>query len=138
MDAKQALQQAVLYTDDIVYTMVRVSRSAASRAITVFAEHATPFMSCMIDKDEISLVMPLSTWEQTQNRLSNAKQEGAFRLITFDIALDFSLVGFMALVAQRLADAQVSLMALSAFSRDHIFVPADQFALAWTVLQQAE
>jgi hypothetical protein len=48
------------------------------------------------------------------------------------------LIGFMALVSRFLAEAGVSILALSAFERDHILVPAAQFQTAWDVLRSAQ
>ena len=138
MNAQQALEKATLYTDNVMYTMVKISSRGVSRALTLLVEHATPFMSFIIDKDEVSLVMPLKIWREVGHRLTGAKQSGEFRLITFDIELDLELVGFMALVSQRLADVNVSLMAISAYSRDHILVHAHQFDTAWNVLQKSQ
>ena len=42
--------------------------------------------------------------------------------LTFDVVLPFELVGFLAVVAGALADADVSVFALSAYSTDHVLV----------------
>jgi hypothetical protein len=42
--------------------------------------------------------------------------------LTFDADLPFELVGFLAVVATALADAGVSIFALSAYSTDHVLV----------------
>jgi len=48
--------------------------------------------------------------------------EDGWRRLTFDVVLPFELVGFLARVATALADADVSIFALSAYSTDHVFV----------------
>lgn len=48
--------------------------------------------------------------------------DGGWRLITFDMVLPFSLVGFFARVSSALAAAGISIMAFSSYSTDHIFV----------------
>ena len=48
--------------------------------------------------------------------------EAGWRLLTFDMILPFSLVGFFALVSGALAEAGVSIFSISAYSTDHIFV----------------
>jgi hypothetical protein len=57
-------------------------------------------------------------------------------VITFDIALEMSLVGFMARISQALADANVSILTFAAFTRDHILVPIDQFDIALAALEK--
>ncbi len=138
MTPKDALKQATLYTDERVYTFLKLPPQAVIGATALVAELAEPFAACLVDKDEVSLMVPMMAWEDFGHRLPGAQQEGQFRLITFDIELDFDLVGFMAIISRLLADANVSLLALSAFSRDHVFVPADQFDTAWSILQNAQ
>ena len=48
--------------------------------------------------------------------------EGDWRLITFDMILPFSLVGFIAQVSGALAKEGISILPFSAYSTDHIFV----------------
>jgi hypothetical protein len=43
-------------------------------------------------------------------------------LLTFDAVLPFELVGFLAVVASALAERDVSIFALSAYSTDHLLV----------------
>lgn len=138
MTPEEALKNATLYTEDRVYTFIKLPAKAVIGATALIAELAEPFAACVVDKDEVSLMIPMMAWEDFGHRLPGAQQDGEFRLITFDIKLDFSLVGFMAIVARYLADANVSLIALSAFSRDHVFVPAAQFETAWNTLHAAQ
>ncbi|HMS07909.1 MAG TPA: ACT domain-containing protein, partial [Pyrinomonadaceae bacterium] len=60
--------------------------------------------------------------------------ERGFRLLTFDTVMDFSVVGFLASVAEILTEAGVSIVALSSFSRDHILVKQDDLARALKAL----
>lgn len=48
--------------------------------------------------------------------------DGGWRLITFDMVLPFSLVGFFAKVSGALAAAGISILAFSSYSTDHVFV----------------
>jgi hypothetical protein len=70
------------------------------------------------DKNETSCVIE-------ESRLRNQKFlgiEGRWRLITFDMILPFGLIGFIAQVSGALADENISLLAISAYSTDHILV----------------
>jgi hypothetical protein len=119
--------------------MIRLPPNAIWAGAGVIADLGEAFSVFMADKDEVTLVMPLDAWqEEYQRRLPGAVQTGAFRLITSDYPLEFALVGFMAIVARALAEANVSLMALSAFSRDHFLVPAEAFERAWAALKTAQ
>jgi len=56
-------------------------------------------------------------------------------LITFDIVLELSIVGYLAAFSARLAEAGVSIYALSTFLRDHVLVKAEDSERAMKVLQ---
>ncbi|MBR0715612.1 ACT domain-containing protein [Bradyrhizobium liaoningense] len=59
----------------------------------------------------------------------------ASRLITLNVHSSLDAVGFLAAVTARLADAGISVNAVSAFYHDHLFVPADRADEALALLQ---
>lgn len=62
--------------------------------------------------------------------------EGDWRMITFDMTLPLSLIGFFAAVSGALADAGVNLFTLSAYSTDHVFVKNMKLATAVKALEK--
>ncbi|HII14941.1 MAG TPA: ACT domain-containing protein, partial [Nanoarchaeota archaeon] len=48
--------------------------------------------------------------------------EKGWKILTFDMTLPFGLTGFMAAVSKVLADANISIFAISAYSTDHILI----------------
>ncbi|WP_441236680.1 ACT domain-containing protein [Bradyrhizobium sp. 930_D9_N1_4] len=58
------------------------------------------------------------------------------RLITLTVHSALDAVGFLAAITARLADAGISVNAVSAFHHDHLFVPADRADEAMVLLQQ--
>ncbi|MBI5930972.1 MAG: ACT domain-containing protein [Chloroflexi bacterium] len=139
LSAKEVLSQTPLYTDEVIYTFIKLPASAIWAGAGIVADLGESFSALIADKDEVTLVMSLEAWQEDYaKRLPLAEQHGEYRLITFDMVLEFSLTGFMALVATLLAEAGISLIPLGAFSRDHILVPADSFEKAWATLQAAK
>lgn len=138
MAVEDLLRACNLETDETVYTMIKLPPAAIWAAAGILADWGEPFSALIADKDEVSLILPLEAWEDYEARLPLAVQQGAFRLITFGITLDFDVVGFMALVATILASVEVSLIPLGAFSRDHILVPEAGFQKAWDALKSAQ
>ena len=63
------------------------------------------------------------------------EEERGWKIITFDAVLPFELVGFLAVVSKVLAEAGVSIFALSAFSTDHVLVKEAKLDLALSKLQ---
>jgi len=92
-----------------------------------------PFM-VLRDNHEITLLLDDSDWRTMRHAARDARIEGNFRLLTFDIELQWKTVGFLARVTQLLADAEISSGALSAFSRDHMLIKQDDLAKALRVL----
>ena len=59
----------------------------------------------------------------------------ASRLITLTVHSSLEAVGFLAAIAGRLAEAGISVNAVSAYYHDHLFVPEDRADEALRLLQ---
>lgn len=94
---------------------------------------SAPFM-IFKDNFEITLLLDEIDFGKIKNDLQLTKYESGFRMLTFDIELDFNVVGFLAEITKILAEAEISIIALSAFSRDHILVKQENLANALKVL----
>lgn len=92
-----------------------------------------PFM-IFRDKFEVTLLLDDVDFGTIRHQIRDAKTEGNFRMLTFDIELEFSVVGFLAEITRILAAAEISIVALSAFSRDHILIKQQDLAKALKVL----
>ena len=60
----------------------------------------------------------------------------ASRLISLTVHSALDAVGFLAAITARLAEAGISVNAVSAFHHDHLFVPADRADEAMMLLQE--
>ncbi|MEY9903549.1 hypothetical protein ABIA44_007723 [Bradyrhizobium sp. USDA 329] len=58
------------------------------------------------------------------------------RLITLTVHSALDAVGLLAAITARLAEAGISVNAVSAFHHDHLFVPADRADEAMAVLRE--
>lgn len=92
-----------------------------------------PFM-IFKDKYETTLLLDEIDFEKIRYAVLNAKTEKGFRILTFDIELDFNVIGFLAEVTKILAEANIPIVALSAFSRDHLLIKQMDLAKALKVL----
>ena len=64
-------------------------------------------------------------------------REDGWRAFRIQGELDFSLIGILASIATRLADAGISIYALSTFDTDYVLVKAGDFDCALDVLSAA-
>jgi hypothetical protein len=83
-----------------------------------------PFM-IFKDKWEVTLVLDVVDFGTIKHIVRDAKIERNFRLLSFDVELDFNVVGFMAQITKIIAEAGISILPISSFSRDHILVRQD-------------
>lgn len=60
----------------------------------------------------------------------------ASRLITLNVHSALDAIGFLAAITARLADAGISVNAVSAFHHDHLFVPVDKAEEALWILRE--
>lgn len=92
-----------------------------------------PFM-LLKDTHEVTLLLDETDWRTMRHAARDARVEGNFRLLTFDIELEWSVVGFLAHVTRILAEAGLSCGAISAFSRDHLLIKQDDLGTALRIL----
>jgi hypothetical protein len=134
---QQALQQANFYSDQQPYHLIMLPPGAVMAAAGVVAEIGEPFCGLIVDKDEVTLLIPQEAWADFQRRLPGAVVSPiVYRLITVDVELEPTLVGFMAHISKALADVSVSILAFAAYSRDHFFVSESQFDLALSTFEK--
>lgn len=130
-----ALQDAIFHTDNDTYRLVRLPARAITPAAGVLAEVGEPFCALIVDKDEVTLLLPDEAASDFAGRLPEHELGETYRLITIDAALSPDLIGFMAVISSALAEANVGVFPYAAFTRDHIMVPAAQFDAALAALE---
>jgi len=132
-----ALRHASLYSDGRIYRTLKLPPNAITLAAGVVAEIGLPYCALIVDKDEVTLMIADEAQKAYSARLRAAiTSEREYRLITLDAALAPELVGFMALIAESLASANIPILTVSAYSRDHLFVASDDFDTAMRTLQR--
>jgi hypothetical protein len=94
-----------------------------------------PYM-LLRDSMEVTLLLDEVDWKTMRHAARDARVEGGFRLLTLDVELDWNVVGYLARVTEILAAANISVGALSAFSRDHLLIKQDDLGTALRVLGQ--
>ena len=92
-----------------------------------------PYM-LLRDEHEVTLLLDEVDWQTMRHAARDARVEGGFRLVTLNIELGWNVVGYLARVTEILAAANLSVGALSAFSRDHLLIKQDDLATALRVL----
>jgi hypothetical protein len=95
---------------------VAVCRLAPDASMPVWADRGGP-LSCVVrSPDEVSVVCRASDVPD------GVRCEGPWAVLSVRGPLEFSMVGILAALAAALADAGISLFAVSTFDTDHLLV----------------
>jgi hypothetical protein len=86
----------------------------------------------VIDKNETTVIIEQSKF----NDEDVIEIEKDWKILTFDMVLPFGLVGFLAKVSKVLADENIQIFAISAYSTDHILVKEKDLARAKEKLKE--
>lgn len=133
------LRNANLYSDELLYRLLKLPPNAITLAAGVVAEIGSPFCAFIVDKNEVSLMIPEGAQKAFNTRLREASiSDKEYRLITLEAVLEPDLVGLLARIAQALATAGIPILTFAAYSRDHIFVPQEDFDKALLALQNLQ
>jgi hypothetical protein len=88
----------------------------------------SPFFAITRTDDELSLVLPASI------EIESDRSEAGWSCFKVEGPLEFDLVGILAGIAGTLADAGVSIFAISTFDTDYILVKREQLKTALEAL----
>ena len=135
-DAASLLRQARVTVAPSTFYLVGLLHAEWARLLENPELSPRPDSIFMLLKDEheVTLLLDETDWRAMRHVARDARVEGGFRLVTLDIVLDWTVVGFLAHVTNILARAGISCGTLSAFSRDHLLIKQDDLGSALKIL----
>ena len=131
---KELLSRTSIQLDPDQYVIASIDLQEEKKARETLKD-LDVFSSVTYDYKEISVVAKTSEWRKVRDNFSNIEEAGPYRLITFNLVLDLSIVGFMAEISKRLAEHMVSIYAVSTYLRDHILVKSEDAEKAISCLE---
>jgi hypothetical protein len=72
---------------------------------------------------------------EENHELNIIEEEKFFKIISFEMKLPFNLVGFLAYITGILANEGISILAISAYSTDHILIKENDLNRALKILK---
>jgi hypothetical protein len=102
--------------------------TSVSKAATAIAcsdnDDGSSFRGLLVDKNEITLMVSSQVYEMNRQLLGDDCEAGEanYRLITFDVVLDPTLIGFMAKITKVLAGSKISVLPFAAYTVETIFL----------------
>lgn len=118
------------------YRLISLPRAELMSASRLVGKVTSPFAALVLEPAEVSLTMPDGVWTELRSSHDNAREDGPYRVITFDLELDLATTGFLAPVAVRLADAGISIIPQCAFLKDHVLVRESDLSRAVEIIQE--
>jgi hypothetical protein len=134
--ARELLKECTVSTSPETFSILSLTKHTWMNLLSdpaLSPRLTSPFL-IFLDQFEVTLVLDDVDLSTMRPGLSDAKIERGYRLITFDTALDFTVIGFMAEISRILADAEIPILPISAFSRDHLLIKQDDLATALKAL----
>src|SRR5262244_829708 len=125
-----------LYLPETRFTVVSLPLEHYGEAVACLSE-VEDFVSMTRDKEEITLIVAEDIWRKLEPRFPGAVAQDKRRMIRFDTVLDFSVVGFIAEISRALAEADISILGLSTYRTDTVFVHESRFADAVNAIKRA-
>lgn len=80
------------------------------------------FWQLFVEPDMLTLVVPEAEWRAISHAFPHARVERNYRAISFEMDLPDGLVGFMAAISGALAGANIPLLAVCGYTKDHLLV----------------
>ncbi len=116
--------------------LVGLPLAARAAALHAFAQLDMPFAQLTIEPDIITLLLPTAHWQALRSTFAHAREEAPFCVISFDMDLPADLVGFLAAISAALAAAQVPILAVCGYTKDHVIVREQHLAAALAALEE--
>jgi hypothetical protein len=117
------------------YRLVSLPKDRWAEALAWYATQADAFAAVVRERDEVSLTVEQGAWAASPLQPAAFNVSEPQRVLTFDLELELSVVGYIAPAAARLAAAGISIVPQCAFLRDHVLVRDDDATRALSVLQ---
>ncbi len=137
--AAQALAAASFESDGQDYKLLRLPAGAITAACAVIAQIGEPFCAMVVDRREISLVLPSDAAQDFEARLpAVAVAAETCGLITINVEMEPEMTGLVARISEALAGAGVPVLPFASFSRDHFLVPAERVGDALAALRDLQ
>ena len=134
-EMRHIFAETTLREHDDDYSIVMIDLREEETAKNILTD-LKPFSSITFTSDEVSVVLKTNDWKIVKENFLEYREETPYRLITFDIVLDLSLVGFLSVVSSVLAENGISIYSISTYLKDHILVKKTDISKAIVVLQK--
>lgn len=135
-DAREILRSTGVEVHKDEFTVVSISNEDWPRLLqdsSLSPSGKFPYM-IFSDQYEVTLVLSEADFEMIRVAAAGSRLARGYRMLTFTVPVDLSVVGFMAEISRILSEGDIPILALSAFSRDHLLIRQNDLAAALKLL----
>jgi uncharacterized protein len=104
------------------YVLAGINPRETAVALRLLAGIRSRLWQLFVAPDVITFILTEHDWRGLSPAFPRAQVERPYRAVTFENDLPPDLKGFLAVISDALATEGVPILALSAFSRDHLLV----------------
>lgn len=132
----ELLRETRIEVAPVTFVLVGLSHHDWTRLLAESGLSPRPDSLFMILRDpkQVTLVVEEEDWQRMRHAVRDAQVETDFRLLTLDVELPWTVVGYFARITEILAAAGISIGAVSSFSRDHLLIKQQDLGNALKVL----
>lgn len=124
MDLEDYFKDAKIYVQKETFSIIKSSKAVDGAFVN------------LIDDKETTVILDEAKIADNQDNADFIEIEKGWKILTLDVVFPFEVCGVTAKIAACLANAGVSIMPISAFSRDHFLVKEKVLGDALIALQE--
>ena len=118
------------------YRLVSLPPALLAEAAKLVQASAMTFVALVRESEEVSLTIDESIWRYSRLKWQATRDDGPYRVITIDLAMELDVVGFIAPALARLAEAGIPVIPQCAHRTDHVVVREEDLARAVATLEE--
>jgi len=92
------------------------------------------FFSLIINKEEITLIVPDNEWKKISDSFLELKIERTYKIISLDLPLQWTITGYLSFIIRLLSEVGISAGTISCYSKNYLMIKKHDIFIAIQIL----
>ena len=92
------------------------------------------FFSLIINKEEITLIVPYNEWKKISDSFLELKIERTYKIISLDLPLQWTITGYLSFIIMLLSEVGISAGTISCYSKNYLMIKKHDIFMAIQIL----
>jgi len=92
------------------------------------------FFSLIINKEEITLIVPDNEWKKISDSFLELKIERTYKIISLDLPLQWTITGYLSFIVRLLSEVGISVGTISCYSKNYLLIKKHDIFMAIQIL----